>query len=154
MDPTTSQTRGKIFQLGQLDLKFAFIASSPLGKDIEDQLTPINDPDLKGRFQIALLGGVEIPIKNNQVRFHLPKDSLDFLYLSLADQSSRGHPLEALCKPPYHLCPGSPGQPLKLIQAVLQGGLLGRGGKLHTYQECLFLKSVRMGGNSLQDSNE
>ena len=60
--PLARQARQEIFQLRQLDLQFSFIAARPLGKNIQNQLTAVDDPNFKCGFQVALLGRGEILI--------------------------------------------------------------------------------------------
>src|SRR5690606_22602718 len=57
MGPLARQARQQIFELGELDLQFAFVAAGALRKDIEDELAAVDDPRFERRFQIALLRG-------------------------------------------------------------------------------------------------
>ena len=120
MGPTAGQTGEEIFQLGQLDLELAFFASCPLGEYIEDQLASINDSEIKGRFEIALLCRAEILVENDYVRFHLPNGPLDLFNLSAADQGGGAEAFQTLGKCPHYLGPRGQDQLFQLVQAGFQ----------------------------------
>src|SRR5689334_24132462 len=66
MGPLSCQTRQQILKLRQFDLELAFIATSALGEDVEDQLASIDDPQLERFLQIALLRRGEIFVEDRK----------------------------------------------------------------------------------------
>jgi len=67
MRPLACQTRQQILKLSELHLELAFAAAGALGKDIENQLATVDNPDFESHFQITLLGRREILIENDQI---------------------------------------------------------------------------------------
>src|SRR3990167_5859830 len=150
MAPAPGQARQEILELGQLDLKLAFVAPRPLGEDIEDQLAPVDHSKLELRLQITLLCRTQIFIKNHQVRFFLPDLSADLLHFSPAYQSSRAHPLQALGESSRHRRPGAAGQLFELVQIVFERNLARRRRQIHPHQNGLLLGPVPLGWGALQ----
>src|SRR5574341_2245107 len=66
MGPLPGEPRQQILELRQLHLQLALVTARPLGKDIEDQLTAVDDPNLEGIFQIALLPRRELLVDDHQ----------------------------------------------------------------------------------------
>ena len=58
----------QVFHLGQLDLEFSFPAVGPLGKDVQDQLGPVNDPELGEVGDGAHLAGIQLLVEDQKVR--------------------------------------------------------------------------------------
>lgn len=60
----TGETGKQITKLRQLDLHLAFSAMGPLRKDVENQLSPINDHEVGDLLNSAELRGSQILIEN------------------------------------------------------------------------------------------
>ena len=67
MGPLAGQTRAQIFELGQFNLQFSRLTLGALGKDIENELTAIDDFQLQRAFKVTLLGGRQIIIKDHNI---------------------------------------------------------------------------------------
>ena len=63
--PLAVEAGQKIFQLRQLHLETTFGGTGAAGKNIEDKLGAVDDADAAGGFQIALLGGGELIIDDD-----------------------------------------------------------------------------------------
>jgi hypothetical protein len=79
-------------------LEFTFVASRSLCKDVQDQLTSIDNPNLECRFQIALLSGTQLPVKNNHIWLCLRNRPLNLQNLSDTDQGPGVDRFQALDK--------------------------------------------------------
>jgi hypothetical protein len=55
------------------------------GKDIEDQRSAVDDHDVEGAFEIALLGRSEIVVDHDHVIVDVGTAILDFFQFALAD---------------------------------------------------------------------
>jgi len=119
MRPTASQAGQQIAQLRQLDLKLSFVAPGALGKDVENQLAPIDNADLESGLEIALLRRAKILIKDHQVRLETQEALADLLHLPASDQSRRASPLQVLSEYADHERPGAPGQLCEFLHAPL-----------------------------------
>ena len=62
-----AQTGQQVFQLGKLHLQLALFAAGPLGEDIQNQGGAVNHLDAAGLFQVADLGGGQLPVEDEQV---------------------------------------------------------------------------------------
>ena len=54
-------------QLSQLNLQFTFMGPRALGENIEDKSGAVEHTTLQLSFNIALLAGGEVVVKNNQL---------------------------------------------------------------------------------------
>ncbi len=61
------KSRQQIVQLREFDLQLSFTGSSAPGEDVEDKLCAVHNLTLERCFQVALLRGRQIPIKDNSV---------------------------------------------------------------------------------------
>jgi hypothetical protein len=87
--PASDKTGGKVLQLGQLDLQFAFMAFGTEGKDVEDQCRSIDNPAVELAFKIALLGSGDVVIEDDEIRLVHLGDLADLLSLAFAHVERR-----------------------------------------------------------------
>ena len=66
LHPLAGQTGQEIFQLGKLNLNLAVQASGPPGKDVEDQLAPVDDLQLRHCRYGPDLGRGQFLVKDQQ----------------------------------------------------------------------------------------
>ena len=89
-DTPCPESRGKqVLQLRQFHLQTAFGGAGAAREDIENQLGAVDDLDAGGAFKIALLGGREIVIDDQDVGLRGFGEFLQFLDFSVAQQSGR-----------------------------------------------------------------
>ena len=86
---------------------------------IQNQRRAVNYLDLQGRFQIALLRGRQLIVKNDRGGRLLSHQFLDFLQLPLA-HIGRRQPVGPLRHLTGHFRPGGPGQISQFLQAIVQ----------------------------------
>ncbi|MFN8548982.1 MAG: hypothetical protein U0527_13705 [Candidatus Eisenbacteria bacterium] len=72
--------------MGQFDLQLRLSRPRTLRKDVEDQLTSIDHPDLQELLQIAHLGGTQVLVGEEKVGLVYLEKSLRFLELPLAEE--------------------------------------------------------------------
>src|SRR5262245_26210113 len=125
-----------------------------LGKDIKNELTAIDDADLEGGLQIALLRRAQILINDDQVRLQIFESDLDLLHFAAANQGRRRHTANLLAEFLNDFAAGSFRQPLKLFQAIFESNLSVVRGQLDTNQEGSFFAATGMRSRLLQDSKE
>jgi hypothetical protein len=65
--PAPDESRRKIIQLRQFDLKFSFVASGTQGKDIENERDAINHTSFEQFCQVTLLRWRECVIKDHKL---------------------------------------------------------------------------------------
>ncbi len=94
--PLTTQAGKDVLVLGELDLQEALTGAGVLGENVEDEGGTVNDFDVEGVLQVALLGGGQFVIEDDRgVRgFGLLGD--DLLELALADVGGGVVAVEAL----------------------------------------------------------
>ena len=83
-DALTGEAGEDVFELGEFDLQATFGGAGATGEDIEDELGAVNDANADGPFEIALLGGGEIVINDDDVGLGGFGIFLKFLNLALA----------------------------------------------------------------------
>ena len=76
-------------QLGKFHLQLALFAAGPLGEDIQDQRGAVNHPYTTGLFQVADLGGGQLPVKHQQVNVLLPTGLCHLLHHARTDAGGR-----------------------------------------------------------------
>jgi hypothetical protein len=81
------ETRQEILQLRELDLKPALCSARAPGKNIKNQLRPVDHLSIEGPFEIALLGWREIVIDDHHIRVGGFRQVFNFAYLPLAEES-------------------------------------------------------------------
>ena len=84
--PLPERRGQQILQLREFHLQPPFGRAGAFGKDIEDQLRPVDDLDAGGAFQVALLGGSQIVIHDQNVGLRCLRHFPDFLHLALPEQ--------------------------------------------------------------------
>ena len=118
MRPLPSESRQKIFELRQLDLQLALVATRSLGKYIEDQLASVDHANVERVFQIALLSGRQIFVQNDQIGMKLLHLRLDLVHLAAADQSCWSNAFDLLMLFLKHLCARGFRQAFKLFETI------------------------------------
>jgi hypothetical protein len=83
-----SEAREHVVQLRQLHLQLTFAAPSVAREDIQNQLSPVNDPPLGGFFNVALLNRGKIAIENDQRSLVCGGFGADLIEFAAANQSS------------------------------------------------------------------
>ena len=140
--------------MSQLHLQFSLVAARALGKDIKNELTAIDDSDLKGGFQVALLRRAQILINNDQVRLQIFESGLDFFHFAAPDQGRGRYSANLLAEFLDDFAAGGFCQPLEFLQAIFERNLSVVRGQLDTDQEGCFFAATRMRSRLLQDSKE
>src|SRR3954471_5188084 len=84
-----SESRQHVFQLRQFDLQLSFAGSSVLGEDVEDELRAVDHSDIDYFFDIALLRGGEVVVKQNQIGRHGGYRCCNLRQLPASDQRRR-----------------------------------------------------------------
>ena len=84
------ESRQHVFQLRQFDLQLSFAGSGVLGEDVEDKLRAVDHADIDYLFDIALLRGGEVVIKQNQIGGNGGYRSCNFRQLSACRSASPG----------------------------------------------------------------
>jgi len=110
------QSREYVFQLRQFHLQTPFGRAGATGEYIEDQLGAVDDLDVNGGFEVALLRGSEFVVDNQDVGLMCLGEFFQFLYFAVSKQSGRvedGTDLEHLGR---NSCAGACGQFGKLAK--------------------------------------
>ena len=84
--PGADQARALVGEPGELDLKAALARAGPPGEDLQDQPGPVDDLDLPGLFQVALLDRRQAVVDDGDGRVGRLADRADLLDLALAEQ--------------------------------------------------------------------
>ena len=79
--------REDVFELSEFDLEFAFTRAGAAGKDVEDELSAIDDAHFQLLFEVAELGGRKVVIDDDKVGVQGCGFGGDLLDLAAADQS-------------------------------------------------------------------
>ena len=85
LETTAAQTRQPVAELRELDLYRAFLARRVLGEDVEDERDAIDDVDREQLLEIALLGGRQLVVEDDDVDVERFRDGPQLLRLALAD---------------------------------------------------------------------
>ena len=83
------QTWQQVTQLSQFHLKLSLSCPSPTGKDIQNELRPVDNAAANFSFDIALLGGRKILIENHYVDIVLMQTLLKLPELARTNQIGR-----------------------------------------------------------------
>ena len=86
--PRPGEARQGVLHAGQRDLQDRFLGLGPFGKDIDDDFLPIDDADFGFAFPVALLGGREVFVEDENIDIPLVDDIDDFGEFACADQKS------------------------------------------------------------------
>src|SRR6185503_7610108 len=117
-----------VLQLRELDLKLALGAPRMLGEDVEDQLSPVDDPCLECVLERPLLGRLELVVHEEHLGPRLLVGALQLLQLSFADVGARLGPGPMLHELVDRLDERCPGEPSKLGQLGFGVDSLGQHG--------------------------
>ena len=79
-------------------------------EDVEDQLRAVDDPCVQRPFQVALLGGRQFVVEDNEIRATRRDRAFQFLQLAAADERSRVGLLTPLEKLGNNAAAGADGQ--------------------------------------------
>jgi len=82
----TGEARQDVLELRQFDLKASFSGSGTGSKNIKDELSTVNDLDDGGSFEIALLGGGEVVVDDDNVRVEGFGEFFQLLDFALAEK--------------------------------------------------------------------
>jgi len=93
-----SQSWKHVFELRQFHLQLSFTSACVAGKDVEDELGPVDDANVKLALQVALLRRSEFMIENHQVRRRGGDRAVQLFDLSAANQGGGIRALAALMK--------------------------------------------------------
>ena len=77
-----------MLKLSQLDLQFAFLSTSALSENIEDEGSPIKDFAIEHLLQVAALGGRKFVVKNDRINVRAAAMIGEFACLAFADKGS------------------------------------------------------------------
>ena len=113
------QPRQQILQLRQLHLQLPFTGARMAGKDIEDQLRAANHPHMHNVFNVSLLRGRKIVIKDDELGPRRTRRGRYFFQLALADDGGRIRLVFRLQELARHLAAGTESQLAQLIQRFL-----------------------------------
>jgi|ERR1043165_6974964 hypothetical protein len=75
-----------MLQLGEFDLEFSFFGAGALGKDVEDQRSPVEDFAVKNFLEVAALSGGKFVVENDGIHIGAPAMFGELVRLSLADE--------------------------------------------------------------------
>ena len=101
------EPRQQIFQLSKLHLQLALPGSGPGSKNIQNQHGPVDDPDLRLKFQIADLCGRQLAVEDNQIDLLALTDLFQLLQPSAADARGSVGLLPLLDHRPHRLGAGA-----------------------------------------------
>lgn len=116
MRPCSRETRKKIFELREFDLRFGFTGSRAAGKNIENETRSIQHFDIQLLFEISKLDGSKLIVENRNLDFERIDMTLQLFHFSLAkiERSIGGGPL--LRHAVKHVRSGGIGKQRKLVQ--------------------------------------
>ena len=140
MCPQTGQSRQPVFELGQLDLKAPLVGRGAASEDVEDERRAVNDLDVEGALEIALLRGAEIVVDHDHVVANGIAPGFDLLELPFADVGAGQGMGELLGYRAHDLDVDGFGQPRQLFQGI--GGCPGLIRMLDGDQKGLFSWAV------------
>ncbi len=63
----SAQPRQQVVQLGQFHLQLSFAAPGAAGKNIQNQLGPVDHPQVQLALEVAQLGGREVVVDDDQI---------------------------------------------------------------------------------------
>ena len=86
LDAVAGQARQHVVELRQFHLKPPFPCTGARSEDIQDELRPVDDLGGQRLFEIALLGGTEVLIEDDDVGVAAFYGGSEFVHLAAADQ--------------------------------------------------------------------
>src|SRR6266849_4939152 len=118
------QPRQQVLELRKLDLELSRRALCPLGKDVEDELRPIEDFEAGVLGDVAALRRGEIPVEDQQFDHQLHRAQVQLLELSTTDEVSRIGIPAGLKDAIEHLHASGAGELTQLSQGSLRAGAI------------------------------
>ena len=109
-------------QAGQFDLELAFVASCPLGKDLENQQSPVIDRQSQVTLQVALLRGAQGLVKQDLGGTGALGQQLDFVGLARSHEQGRIGRAALAGDPARHAITGGFGQQTQFEQFPVEMG--------------------------------
>ncbi len=94
--PLPGEPREHVFELRQLDLKLALAGPGVPGKDVENELGPVEHAAGKRGFQVAQLRRRKVVVEEDQVGLNGRCDARDLFDFSLANERGWIEPRTAL----------------------------------------------------------
>ena len=88
--PGADQARALVVQPRQLDLQPAFAGAGAAGEDLQDQAGAVDDLDLPGLLEVALLDRRQRVVDHHHVDLGGAERAADLVDLALAEQGGRG----------------------------------------------------------------
>ena len=116
MCPHPCKTRKKILVLCKLDLHFGVCGLGSLGKNVENEICPVQNPDFQFPFYVAELGRGEFVIEYDDIGLVFRYIFLYFLQLSASYVCSCVRLVDFLYELPCPVCSGSLGKEFKFIE--------------------------------------
>ncbi len=89
LDAASGEPWEHVVELGQFHLQLSFPGAGVAGKNVENELGPVNDPRVHDAFDIALLRRREIVVEQDYVGGDRRGRSGNFFQLAFADESRR-----------------------------------------------------------------
>ena len=125
--PAAHQARGHVAQLRQFDLQLAFVALRTLGEDVQDQPGAVDHAALQRALQVALLGGRQRVVDQDEVGPGRVRGGLDLLELAAADQRGGIGPVDTRAEYAGDRCAGRARKLGELLQQALVHRAAGMG---------------------------
>ena len=141
MRPHTDQPGQQILVLGQLHLEASLPGLSPLGENIQNESTSVDDLHTQKLRKHTDLRRRQVIVKDDQSGTLQSHHGLDLLYLALADEAVGVGLIPALEDAAHHLAPGCLHQRGQLLQALLVCAVLPehRGAQAHQHRQIPFI---------------
>ena len=89
--PCAHETRALVVEAGQLHLQAALGGAGAAGEDLQDQTGAVDDLDVPGALEIALLDGAQGAVNHDHVGVGLGDERADLGHLAGAEQGGRRH---------------------------------------------------------------
>ena len=116
--PASDQAGELMFDLGELDLQFAFCALRAQREDVEDERRAVDDAAVECALEIALLGAGQRMIEDDEIGVGLGAPRADFLDFALARKKRRIGSLPATRDCAGHRGAGRHGKGVQLREAL------------------------------------
>lgn len=98
-----NQPRQQILELRQLDLQLTFPRPGTRGKNVQDELRPVEYPAVKHAFEVAQLCRAQLVVEDHEIYHGLVARERQRLHLAPTKQQSRVRP-PSLLQHPQHDC--------------------------------------------------
>ena len=123
--------------LGQVNLQLTLVGAGMASEHIEDQCSAVNDLDLQGCFQVALLSGGQFVVEDYNVGLEIIYRLGQLPEFPFSDVGG-GKPVGPLGNPAHHLRPGGTGQVGQLAEGVFQPPHVGLASQFDSYEDGAF----------------